>query len=136
MFSVFAVHLKSPVSLGAVWHLPYHALARGRARGSPPCCEITKVQRYLPWTSSPTLWLISSFSLQFSVPEACMKNTNKVIISNFCRISFQRSSFQSRAVSQVHLKNCDFVIHFKRRRIFTLSCKRRQLYITDFYCLS
>lgn len=98
--------------------------------------EISRVQRYIPWTSSPTLWLISSFSLQFSVPEASMKNANKVIICNFCTISFQRSSFQSRAVSQVHLKNCDFVIRFNRRRIFALSCKRSQLYITDFYFIS
>lgn len=58
VFSVFAVH---PGSLGAVWHLPYHALSKGRARGSCPCCEISKVQRYIPWTSSPTLWLICSF---------------------------------------------------------------------------
>lgn len=39
-------------------------------------------------------------------------------------------------VSQVHLKNGDFVIDFNRIRIFTLSCKRNQLYITDFYCIS
>lgn len=108
VFSVFAVHPKSPGSLGAVWHLPCRALAGGRARGSSPWCEISKIQRCIPWTSSPTLWLISSFSLQFSVAEACMKKANKIIISNFCRISFWRSSFQSRAVSQVHLKNGDF----------------------------
>lgn len=136
VFPVLAAHPKSPGSLGAVWHLPYHALARGRARESSPCCEISQIQRYIPWTSSPTLWLISSFPLQFSVPEVCMKNANKVIICNFCTISFRRSSFQSGAVSQVHLKNCDFVIDFNRRRIFTLSCKRSQLYITDFYCIS
>lgn len=138
MFSVFAAHPKSTSSWAALWHLPCRALDRGWACVSSRWPMISKIQRYIVWTSSPTLWLISSFLLQFSVSQACMRKANEINISNFWRIPFWTSNFQNRAVSEVVLpsKKWQFRHWFQQKNDFTLPCKSNQLHLTYFYCIS
>lgn len=135
VFSVFAVHPKSPGSLGAVWHLPNHALARGTARGSSPCCQISKIQRYIPWTSSPTPWLSAVFHSSFLFLKLAWKTPTKWLFIIFVEY------FSGGAVSKVGqwVKLTWKMVILSLTSIgegFLLSCKRNQLYITDFYCVS
>lgn len=80
VFSVLAIHPKSILSSNVASPMPWFGQRASLCIISLAC---DKIQRCIVWTSSPTVWLISSFSLQFSVSEACMRKANEINISDF-----------------------------------------------------